>query len=88
MGLTFISGTILVVQRDIPLHRSFEVTLYENPLFVTAIRCITRILNPLRSGVQDNNNDYPIRMLLSSFYFDLSLQVDSFVICCMHAHSW
>ena len=27
------------------------------------------------SGAQDNNNDYPIRMVLSSFYFDLSLQV-------------
>jgi len=50
-------GTILVVDRDIPSHRNFEVILFTNPF-----------------GSSDNNDDYPIRMLLSSYYFDLSLQ--------------
>eukprot|EP00042_Codosiga_hollandica_P037252 m.291163 g.291163 ORF g.291163 m.291163 type:complete len:859 (+) comp55093_c0_seq1:63-2639(+) len=50
-------GTILVIDRDVDLHRQFEVQLFQNPF-----------------GVTDNDNDYPIRMVLSSFYFDDSQQ--------------
>ncbi len=76
-------GTILVVDRDISLHRSFEVQLFQNPLYdPDEFLCYTIIMYailafmpyPMRSGVQDNDNDYPIRMVLSSYYFDLSLQ--------------
>lgn len=45
-------GTVLVVAKNVPLHRSFEVKLFTNP-----------------NGASDNDNDYPIRALLSSYYF-------------------
>jgi alpha-amylase len=44
-------GTVLVIEKDISLHRQFEEQLFTNP-----------------NGASDNNNDYPIRMVLSSFW--------------------
>lgn len=44
-------GTILVIDKDIPLHRFFEEKLFTSP-----------------NGASDNSNDYPIRMVLSSFW--------------------
>eukprot|EP01116_Phalansterium_solitarium_P024025 TRINITY_DN8669_c0_g1_i1.p1 TRINITY_DN8669_c0_g1~~TRINITY_DN8669_c0_g1_i1.p1 ORF type:complete len:872 (-),score=231.66 TRINITY_DN8669_c0_g1_i1:183-2798(-) len=45
-------GTVLVLTKDVPLHRSFEVKLFTNP-----------------NGITDNDNDYPIRNVLSSHYW-------------------
>uniref|UniRef100_A0A6B2L9E4 Uncharacterized protein n=1 Tax=Arcella intermedia TaxID=1963864 RepID=A0A6B2L9E4_9EUKA len=45
-------GTVLVISKNVPLHRSFEVKLFTNP-----------------NGAGSNDNDYPIRTLLSSYYF-------------------
>lgn len=50
-------GSVLVKDMNIPLHRSFEVKLFQDPY-----------------GVNDNNNDYPIRLVLSSFYFNIADQ--------------
>ena len=60
----------MVIAKNVPLHRQFEVKLFTNPngeLF--------RIFRPfvimflLGLGAPDNDNDYPIRCLLSSYYF-------------------
>eukprot|EP01130_Rhizamoeba_saxonica_P001671 TRINITY_DN11542_c0_g1_i2.p1 TRINITY_DN11542_c0_g1~~TRINITY_DN11542_c0_g1_i2.p1 ORF type:complete len:376 (+),score=86.17 TRINITY_DN11542_c0_g1_i2:1477-2604(+) len=45
-------GSVLVKEKNVPLHRSFEVKLFEDPY-----------------GVQNNEVDYPIRVVLSSYYF-------------------
>jgi len=45
-------GTVLVIAKNVPTHRQFEVKLFTNP-----------------NGASDNNNDYPIRAVLSSYYF-------------------
>jgi len=45
-------GTVLVIAKNVDLHRSFEVKLFSNP-----------------NGANNNDNDYPIRALLSSYYF-------------------
>lgn len=44
-------GTVLVIDKQIDLHRMFEEKLFTNP-----------------NGASDNSNDYPIRMVLSSFW--------------------
>lgn len=44
-------GTVLVIAKDIGLHRFFEEKLFTSP-----------------NGASDNANDYPIRMVLSSFW--------------------
>lgn len=44
-------GSVLVIAKDIPVHRFFEEKLFTSP-----------------NGASDNNNDYPIRMVLSSFW--------------------
>lgn len=44
-------GTVLVIEKNIPLHQYFEEKLFTNP-----------------NGASDNANDYPIRMVLSSFW--------------------
>jgi len=45
-------GSVLVKDKDINKHRSFEIKLFSNPY-----------------EVKDNDNDYPIRAVLSSYYF-------------------
>eukprot|EP01125_Pyxidicula_operculata_P006151 TRINITY_DN2141_c0_g1_i3.p1 TRINITY_DN2141_c0_g1~~TRINITY_DN2141_c0_g1_i3.p1 ORF type:complete len:858 (-),score=126.05 TRINITY_DN2141_c0_g1_i3:47-2620(-) len=45
-------GTVLVIAKNIDLHRYFEMKLFQNP-----------------NGVNNNDNDYPIRTVLSSYYF-------------------
>eukprot|EP00004_Rigifila_ramosa_P004542 TRINITY_DN15041_c0_g1_i1.p1 TRINITY_DN15041_c0_g1~~TRINITY_DN15041_c0_g1_i1.p1 ORF type:complete len:639 (-),score=137.14 TRINITY_DN15041_c0_g1_i1:39-1736(-) len=45
-------GSVLVKEKDVDKHRSFEIKLFTNP-----------------NGAYDNNNDYPIRFVLSSHYF-------------------
>jgi len=45
-------GTVLVIAKNVPLHRQFEIKLFINP-----------------NGATDNNNDFPIRAVLSSYYF-------------------
>ena len=44
-------GTVLVIAKNIPLHKYFEEKLFLDP-----------------NGAQDNDNDYPIRMVLSSYW--------------------
>eukprot|EP00735_Rhodelphis_limneticus_P007982 TRINITY_DN2070_c0_g1::TRINITY_DN2070_c0_g1_i1::g.21848::m.21848 TRINITY_DN2070_c0_g1::TRINITY_DN2070_c0_g1_i1::g.21848 ORF type:complete len:851 (+),score=246.46,sp/P00690/AMYP_PIG/31.71/8e-38,Alpha-amylase/PF00128.19/1.1e-15,EGF_2/PF07974.8/6.2e-05,EGF_2/PF07974.8/2,EGF_2/PF07974.8/1.5e+04,EGF_2/PF07974.8/1.5e+04,DSL/PF01414.14/6.9e+02,DSL/PF01414.14/0.21,DSL/PF01414.14/1.9e+03 TRINITY_DN2070_c0_g1_i1:67-2553(+) len=48
-------GSVLVKDKDVAKHRSFEVRLFDSPY-----------------GASDNKNDYPIRMVLSSFYYGQS----------------
>jgi hypothetical protein len=50
-------GSVLVKDLNIPLHRQFEVQLFQNP-----------------NGATDNANDYPIRMVLSSYYFPIQVR--------------
>ncbi len=49
-------GTVLVIAKDIPLHRHFEKQLFLAP-----------------NGASDNDNQYPIRMVLSSFWLPADL---------------
>eukprot|EP01100_Stratorugosa_tubuloviscum_P003102 TRINITY_DN1732_c1_g1_i1.p1 TRINITY_DN1732_c1_g1~~TRINITY_DN1732_c1_g1_i1.p1 ORF type:complete len:881 (-),score=384.24 TRINITY_DN1732_c1_g1_i1:102-2744(-) len=45
-------GSVLVVEKNVPKHRSFETKLFTTP-----------------NGASSNDNDYPIRLVLSSFYW-------------------
>lgn len=50
-------GTVLVIDKDIPLHKHFEKKLFRTP-----------------NGASDNDNDYPIRMVLSSYWLPADSQ--------------